>query len=655
VETPSGTLVGDRVDRPRVSVAAPCGWLGIGWVAKKLRFSPDGSMVAIHDGRHVKLLRVNDYRPLHALPPRATGVVDFAFTADDTVAISAALEDADAPPSANGPPNRTRVHAVSDGAILAELSDPEDPAGPEPLPLALAASGDGSVLASAQRNGGANKLTVSIWSMPESVLVKTIEVATAGASVVFASLAVSPDGARVAVSTAGKAHLFDAGDGTELAAIDGVGSWLTFSPDSRYLAGSGAVVDASTGAAVMTTTPDDLELFVRLNEASALAFSADSSLLFIGTRPSPGERTIFARIVEGSPAVPAFEKGLTTPEPSITEQAPMYFGISALAVSPDGSELLSVGSDALFEAWQTSDGRLTRSIAGHVNTVDALAISADRATLASSANRPDTLLWSLSGSDAGTSTAAFPFPARTLALSDDGSRLLQLSDRQLSVVATSDGSTLQTVDATALDEAALSPDGELFARAYRDGKLELVAVSDASVRHELHGLDREARALAFSPSGTQLAAVSVRNVAIWKTTDGSLLHASEIFSERVVAALSGVAFSPDESLLALVGGGIGPNLGEVGLLMMLGAGDGAIQSVKLVPGIKNLISAVFSPDGSRFATFAGLDGGTLWNTATRLPVAEVDSVVPAAVFLSNDELATAEDNGSIARWCLTPD
>jgi WD40 repeat protein len=488
--------------------------------------------------------------------------------------------------------------------------------------------------------------------MPERTLVQTIAVEVALTPVYSVSLAVSPDGARFAVASAGQAGLFDASDGSEIAALDSAGGSLTFSPNSQYLASAGVVVNATTGEPVTTTSPEDLELFVRLDEASALAFSADSSLLFIGTRSSPGERTLFARIVEGTPVVPAFDKGLTTPEPSIVESDPQYYGISALALSPDGASLISVGSDGQLEAWQTSDGTRERSIVGHVNNVDALAISGDRATLASSANRPDTLLWSLTGASAGTSTASFPFPARALALSDDGSRLLQLSDRDLSVVSTSDAAPLQAFEATGLDEAALSPDGTLVARGHRDGTIDLVGVADGAVRQALSGLDRESRALGFSRDGSKLAAVSVRSVAIWSTDDGSLLYASEIFSERVIAGLSGLAFSPDGSLLALVGGGVGPGFGETGFFMLLSADGGSIQSMKLAPWKRSLNSVLFSPDGRRVATFASLDGGIVWDTDTRLPVFDVDSVVPAGVFLSNEELATAEDNGTIARWCL---
>jgi WD40 repeat protein len=632
----------------------PCGWLGVGWVIDKLQFSPDGAMLGVHDGRHVKLLRASDWAPLHALPPLASDVVDFAFTADDTVAIAAALTDPDAGPSDNDPAPRRRVHRLADGSILGELSDPDDPAGTDALTVALASSRDGAVLASAQRDLSANTLSVSIWSMPEQALVATVTVEVALTPVYSASLAVSPDGAHVAVSTAGQAHVLDASTGAELAVIDSAGGSLAFSPDGQYLAAGGVVVDVGTGAPVLTASPDDPELAVALNEASAVAFSADSSLLFIGTRRPPGERALLVRTVEGNVTVPSFEKGLTTPEPAIVESDPQYFGISALALAPDGELLVSVGSDAMLEAWQTSDGARVRSITGHVNAVDALAISGDRSALVSGANRPDTLLWSLSGASAGTSTASFEFPARALGLSDDGSRLMQLSDRDLSVVSTSDAAVLQAFDATDFDEAALSPDGTLLARGHRDGTIDLVGVADGAVVHELSGLDRESRGLAFSRDGSKLAAASFRSVAVWSTGDGSLIQATEIFSERVVAGLTGLAFSPDGSSLALVGGGVGPNLGEASFLLLLQADTGARGAIKLAPWIRDLNSAAFSPDVSLLATFAGLDGGIVWDADASVPLYEIDSVGPAAAFLSNDELATAEDNGSIARWCLGP-
>jgi WD40 repeat protein len=142
------------------------------------------------------------------------------------------------------------------------------------------------------------------------------------------------------------------------------------------------------------------------------------------------------------------------------------------------------------------------------------------------------------------------------------------------------------------------------------------------------------------------------SLAALSTADGRPLHVTEVFSERAVAALSGLSFSEDGSLLVLVGGGAGAGFSDTGFLLLMAAGDGVILSSKLAPWVRDFGRAVLSPDGQLLATFASLGGTTIWRMSDVVPVFDVHTEWPSGVFLSNNELASGETGGTVARWCL---
>jgi len=99
-------------------------------------------------------------------------------------------------------------------------------------------------------------------------------------------------------------------------------------------------------------------------------------------------------------------------------------------------------------------------------------------------------------------------------------------------------------------------------------------------------------ALAFSPDGRELAASGYHEVTVWNATDGSLGRRLKRLPQRIQS----IAWHRDGRLLAVAGG----SPGQSGELLLVDSRNGDVAK-SLVTTSDVLLSALFSPDGSRLA------------------------------------------------------
>ncbi len=198
-------------------------------------------------------------------------------------------------------------------------------------------------------------------------------------------------------------------------------------------------------------------------------------------------------------------------------QAPV---ISAVALSPDGSQVAAGGDDHFVRVWQTSDGAQTKMLRGHQDWVRSVSFSRDGRMLISAGEDRNILFWDLQ-------TGAL---ARTL-----------------------------TLNTPAIYATQFDPQGSVFGVVGFTPKLSIYR-SEGQLQMELDCPCRDMRALAFSPDGRMLAAAGQDGrLAIWEIATGRQIHLIQADRRRVRS----VEFSPDSAKIATGGEGLNVTVWDV--------------------------------------------------------------------------------------------
>jgi WD40 repeat protein len=222
-------------------------------------------------------------------------------------------------------------------------------------------------------------------------------------------LAISPDSkVLAAIDETRGVMLFDMATGSELRTLPRTGistsaassSFLAFAPDSSTL----AVVIGDTVKLFNVANGQETGTIVAKG-ANAIVFSSDGQNLYAG-----GWQGITVSNVATSSQISSFG------DPSN--------GANRLALSPDGSLLVSAGSfDAPMVLWDAATGRQLSTFAGHKGGVNSLAFSPDGKLLASSAGDVTIKLWDAATGNLLQTLVGHTEPTTSLAISPDGTTL----------------------------------------------------------------------------------------------------------------------------------------------------------------------------------------------------------------------------------------
>lgn len=362
------------------------------------------------------------------------------------------------------------------------------------------------------------------------------------------------------------------------------------------------------------------------------------------------------------------------------------FAGRALCLRFVNDALLAVGGDGgVLQLRRASDGGLERTLTGHVGAVSALAIAPDGSELVSGDENGQARLWRINDGElrqtwqaqAGAITAIAWSSNQTLAI---GSLLgrIRLWARN------AQGQWFQTVQIIAHDGAvsglAFAGTTMLYSAGSLDGKVRRWNPTNGASQGEFTASDFGVLSLALRPDGTQIATgVGERAVRLWNingAAQGTLgghqdsviavgfaqsnLLATVSYDEtlRLWSLTNGAPYGTPVNLNGFVlAGAVHPNGGQIAL----GYFDGKVALRTLPAGVlarvvdahtEEVLSLAYSPDGGQLVSGSYDGTAKVWNVSTGTLVHTLSGHFGGvhAVVVSSDRIATGDTNGEVRLW-----
>jgi WD40 repeat protein len=562
---------------------------------RAIALSPDGSKLAgAGKDLTIKICRLGDGKPVQSLAGDSSPVTSLAYGAKLVVAGGA------------------------DGSLHFW-----DPASSQPLGTVFAHSGPVSGISLNPNNAVAYSAgkddMLKFWQLP--LMPSRILTTHLGE---VAAIATSQDGALVASAGTDKSvHVMNGQQVRPLQAPSAPVTALAISPAFVAVGGADSCVylwNAADGKLLDTR-------IAHVGEVTSVAFHPQSTQM--ATAGKDGMIKIWAM-------PPALTRGLNHPA-----------AVLAATLTADGQRLVTGAADDVVRIWTLTNGVVERQLRGHAGSVTAVAAGSSGQSLASGSADGTVRLWDSATGKEVAVIGAHAGPVNSISINPDATQL---------VTSSSDGTVKLWRPIPAPSKPLFHPerpttlapsaDGAHLLTGCLDQQVRLWNVGAGQVERTFAAKSQPIAAVAYSPSGAQVAAAAAdKSITIWST-----LHGKEVKRiSDLPASVRSLAFIQVTNPAA-------PRLAVALADNFIRVFDLARGKERVLTGHKAPIIAVAGTmQGDRLIS-ASEDGAVwIWSIADGKPKTKLDhgsSITCMALSADCKEVATASRDHSVKVWTV---
>ncbi|MBN8621128.1 MAG: sortase [Anaerolineae bacterium] len=297
--------------------------------------------------------------------------------------------------------------------------------------------------------------------------------------------------------------------------------------------------------------------------------------------------------------------------------------LDAIALSADGTVVVSGGRDNVVRVWDAASGQLRGELTGHSAWVTRVAISPDGRTIASGSQDSSVRLWDVSEMRLRTILQNHRGSVSGVAFSPDGRLLVTTGlDGVIWLGEASSGQMIMQLDnfSGAVWSAAFSPDSRRLASGSENGTIWIIGLYDNSVTR-LDGHEGAVTGLEFNRTGTQLLSSSWdRTARLWDVSSSTPAQTQAmIILSGHDGPVTNAAFSESGYVTGALDG-------------RLRVWDEDGQLLETLSGSATMIGGLVVSQNGRWLYSAGVDGyieSWFFNESAPVEVAVVPSATPA--------------------------